>query len=166
MIDQPAADNHAPGEGGVSTTALREVNMTDDERSVNDYLASLSDERVVDDSRILIEMMRRISGQDPTLWNAGTIGFGRYHYKYDSGREGDSCPMSFYPRAGKITVYLLDGTVRHSDLLALLGKHTSSRVCLYIKRLGDIELPILEKIVRQSYEYIMSKDGQMHRALE
>ena len=136
------------------------------ERTVDGYLATINDEQIVDDSRVLIEMMHRISGQDPKLWNAGTIGFGEYHYKYDSGREGDSSPISFYPRKGKITVYLLDGTIRHSELLARLGKHTSTRVCVYIKRLSDIELPILEQIAQQSYEYIMSQDGRMHRALE
>ena len=136
------------------------------ERTVDGYLATIDDEQIVDDSRVLIEMMHRISGQDPKLWNAGTIGFGEYHYKYDSGREGDSSPISFYPRKGKITVYLLDGTIRHSELLARLGKHTSTRVCVYIKRLSDIELPILEQIAQQSYEYIMSQDGRMHRALE
>ncbi|HNF93534.1 MAG TPA: hypothetical protein PLQ75_02695, partial [Anaerolineales bacterium] len=70
------------------------------------------------------------------------------------------------PRKGKLTVYLMDGTVRHSELLTRLGKHTTSRVCIYIKRLSDIDLSILEQIVRQSYEYVKSQDGHMHRALE
>jgi hypothetical protein len=99
------------------------------------------------------------------MWNVGTIGFDSYHYKYDSGREGDCQIISFYPRKGKITVYLMDGTVRYSELLAQLGKHTTSRVCLYFKRLGDVQLPILEQIVQQSYEYVKSQDGHMHRAL-
>ena len=111
-------------------------------------------------------MMQRISGHEPKLWNMGTIGFDTYHYKYDSGREGDATPISFYPRRDKITIYLMDGTVRYSELLARLGKHTTSRVCVYIKRLSDVELPILEQIVQQSYEYIKSQDGHMHRALE
>jgi hypothetical protein len=136
-----------------------------DGRTVEEYLATL-DEQSLKDSRMLIGMMQRISGHEPTLWNAGTIGFGSYHYKYDSGREGDAQAMSFYPRKGKLTVYLMDGTVRYSALLSELGKHTTSRVCLYINRLSDIELPILEKIVRQSYEYVMSQDGHMHRAEE
>lgn len=135
-------------------------------RSVKEYIASLQDAQTVKDSRVLIEMMQRISGHEPKLWNVGTIGFDTYHYKYDSGREGDAAPMSFYPRKGKITIYLMDGTVHHSELLARLGKHTTSRVCVYIKQLSDVELPILEQIVRQSYEYVKSQDGHMHRALE
>jgi hypothetical protein len=137
-----------------------------DSSSVEDYIASLDDEQIAKDSQVLIEMMRQISGRAPKLWNIGTVGFDTYHYKYDSGREGDACPMSFYPRKGKITIYLMDGTARYSELLAKLGKHTTSRVCVYIKRLSDVELPILEKIVRESYKYVKSQDGHMHRALE
>lgn len=134
--------------------------------AVRDYLASLDDERTVKDSHALIEMMQRISGHQPKLWNAGTIGFDSYQYKYDSGRAGEGHAIGFYPRKGKITVYLMDGTTRHSELLARLGKHTTSRVCVYIKRLSDVELPVLEKIVKQSYDYIKSRDGHMHRVLE
>jgi hypothetical protein len=142
------------------------LNGPQDESSVEDYIASLDDEQTVRDTRVLIAMMQRLSGHRPHLWNVGTIGFDTYHYKYDTGREGDAVPMSFYPRKGKLTVYLMDGTARHSELLARLGKYTRSRVCLYIKRLSDIELPVLEQIVRDSYEYVKSQDGHMHRAVE
>lgn len=138
----------------------------DKEASVKDYLTSLNDEQTVKDSQVLIKMMRRISGHEPKLWNVGTIGFDTYHYKYDSGREGDACPMSFYPRKDKITVYLMDGTARYKDLLAKLGKHTTSRVCVYFYRLSDIDLTILEQIMQQSYEYVKSQDGHMHRAVQ
>ncbi len=133
---------------------------------VEDYVASL-DEQTAKDSHALIEMMQRISGHEPRLWNAGTIGFDTYHYKYDSGREGDGLVIGFYPRKGKITVYLMDGTARYSELLAKLGKHTTTGYCLYIKQLSDIELPILEQIMQQSYEYIQSKakDGPIDRIL-
>jgi hypothetical protein len=136
------------------------------DHSVKDFVASLDDEQTAKDCRVLIEMMQRISAHKPRMWNIGTIGFDTYHYKYDSGREGDSQTIGFYPRKGNITIYLMDGTVRYSALLARLGKHTTSRVCVYIKRLSDIQLPILEQIVQQSYEYIKSQDGHMHRALE
>jgi hypothetical protein len=137
-----------------------------DDSSVTEYIASLDDEQTAKDSQALIEMMQRISGQAPKMWNVGTIGFDTYHYKYDSGREGDAVPMSFYPRKGKITVYLMDGTARYAELLARLGKHSTSRVCIYIKRLSDIDLPVLEQIVRESYKYVKSQDGHMHRAVE
>src|SRR6185369_1689332 len=134
--------------------------------SVKVYLASL-DEQTVKDSLVLIEMMQRISGHKPEKWIVGTIGFDTYHYKYDSGREGDGHVIGFYPRKGKITVYLMDGTARHSELLAKLGKHTTTGYCVYIKRLSDIELPILEQIVQKSYQYIKSKskDGPITQIL-
>ena len=140
-------------------------NVPQAENAVENYIASLSDEQTVRETRVLIEMMQRVSGHRPKLWNVGTIGFDTYHFKYDSGREGDAVPMSFYPRKGKMTVYLMDGTARHTALLARLGKHTTSRVCVYVNRLSDIELPILEQIVRDSYEYVKSQDGHMHRAV-
>ncbi len=111
-----------------------------------------------------MEMMQRISGHDPRVWNVGTIGFDTYHFKYDSGREGDSHVLGFSPRTGKATIYLMDVTSRHSDLLARLGTHSTSRVCVYIKRLSDIQLPILEQVLQQPDEYIKSQDGHMHRA--
>ncbi|HEY1891816.1 MAG TPA: DUF1801 domain-containing protein [Steroidobacteraceae bacterium] len=131
-------------------------------KSVEDVIAALGDEEA-SDSRTLMEMMRRLSGSQPKLWNVGTIGFDEYHYQYEGGREGDGHALGFYPRKGKITVYLMDGTARHSRLLARLGKHTTSRVCVYIRRLGDVELPVLEKILQQSYQYLKAQSGHMHR---
>jgi len=136
------------------------------DKSVKNYIASL-DEQTVEDSQVLVEMMQRISGQEPELWNVGTIGFDTYHYKYDSGREGDGLVIGFYPRKGKITVYLMDGTARYSELLAKLGKHTTTGYCIYIKQLGDVELPILEQILQKSYDYIKaeSQKGPIDRIL-
>ena len=134
--------------------------------SIKEFVAALGDEQSIADCQALIAMMKRVSRHEPKLWNVGTIGFGSYHYKYDSGREGDSQAIGFYPRKGKITVYLMDGTSRHSELLTRLGKHTTSRVCVYIKRLSDIDLSVLEQIVQQSYAYIKSQDGHMQRIVE
>jgi len=137
------------------------------DESVRDYIASLQNAQAVKDSQVLTEMMRRVSGQEPRLWNVGTIGFDTYHYKYGSGREGDAIVIGFYPRKGKTTVYLMDGTARYASLLAKLGKHTATGYCIYIKQLSDIELSILEQIVQQSYEFIKakSKDGPIDRIL-
>jgi hypothetical protein len=146
--------------------ATSKSKTTQRDPSVKEFIDSLDDEQSVSDCHVLIEMMQRISGHKPKLWNVGTIGFDTYHFKYDSGREGDGQIIGFYPRKGKLTVYLMDGTVRYAELLARLGKHTTSRVCVYIKRLSDIELPILEQILQQSYQYVKSQDGHMHRAFE
>lgn len=136
------------------------------DKSVKAYMASL-DEETVKDSQVLTTMMERISGQVPKLWNVGTLGFDTYHYKYDSGREGDGLVIGFYPRKGKISVYLMDGVTRYADLLAKLGKHTTTGYCLYIKRLGDVDLGVLEQIVQKSYDNIksLSKDGPITKIL-
>ena len=126
-------------------------------RSIEPFIASIDDEQTLEDTRTLLEMMRRISGQEPTLWNVGTIGFGTYHYKYASGREGDGHTIGFYPRKGKLTVYLMDGTARHSELMESLGKHSTTGYCLNIKRLSDVDLAVLEQILRESYEYVEAK---------
>jgi len=134
---------------------------------VKDYIASLGDEQTIKDSQSLLKMMQRISGQKPKLTNEGTIAFDTYHYKYDSGREGDSLVIGFHPGKGKITIYLMDGTTRYSGLLAKLGKHTITGYCVYIKRLSDVEMPILEQILQKSYENIKSKskEGPINRIL-
>jgi len=142
--------------------------MTDlNGRSVDDYIASLGDEQAVKDSETLLGMMQRISGQEPTLWNVGTIGFGIYHYKYDTGREGDGHTIGFYPRKGKLTIYLMDGTARHSELLAQLGIHSTTGYCLYIRRLSDVDQRVLEQIVQESYDFVESKsqDGPIRQIL-
>jgi len=141
------------------------MNTNQNETLVKDYIASIEDEQMKKDCLVLIEMMRRISSHGPTLWNVGTIGFDTYHYKYDSGREGDGHVIGFYPRKGKITIYLMDGTERYSELLARLGRHTATGYCVYIRRLSDVELPVLEQIVQMSYENIKSHDGHINQIL-
>lgn len=135
-----------------------------DERNditVDQYITSIDDEGVQADARILAEIMLRISGEKPQLYGYGTIGYGVYHYHYASGRKGEAHTLAFYPRKGKITVYLMDGTTRHQKQLAKLGKHTTTGYCIYIKRLSDVELPVLEEIIQDSYDHITSlvKDG-------
>lgn len=131
--------------------------------SVADVISALRDEEAISDSRALMEMMHRISGSQPRLWNVGTVGFDEYHFQYESGRKGDGHALGFYPRKGKITIYLMDGTTRHSRSLARLGKHTTSRVCVYIKRLGDVDLSVLAKILEESYRYLKAQSGRVPR---
>lgn len=132
--------------------------------SVQEYIASL-DEQTAKDSKVLIEMMQKISGHEPKLWNVGTLGFDTYHYKYDSGREGDGLVIGFYPRKNKISVYLMDGTARYSELLTKLGMHTTTGYCIYIKNLKDIDLSILEQTLQLSYKHITSLPQPIDRIL-
>jgi hypothetical protein len=130
-----------------------------DERNditVEQYVKSLGDESLKNDAQTLIDVMQRISQQEPILYGIGTIGFGVYKYEYTSGRKGEAHTLGFYPRKGKITVYLMDGTARYAKLLTKLGKHTTTGYCIYFKRLSDIELPVLEQIIEQSFKHINS----------
>lgn len=131
-----------------------------------EYLATL-DPKTAADSQTLLTMMQRISSQKPKLENAGTLAFDSYHYKYDSGREGDALVIGFYPRKNKITVYLMDGTARHSELLTKLGKHSTTGYCIYIKQLTDVDLSVLEQIIKNSYDFIKlkSKNGPIDKIL-
>lgn len=135
--------------------------------SVQQYIESLDDELLRGDAQTIMEMMQRISGEDPILYGIGTIGYGVYKYEYASGRKGEAHTLGFYPRKGKITVYLMDGTARYSELLAKLGKHTTTGYCVYIKKLSDVKLPILQQILQQSYEHIesLSKSGPIDHIL-
>ncbi|MEO6109701.1 MAG: DUF1801 domain-containing protein [Candidatus Saccharimonadales bacterium] len=134
--------------------------------SAQDLLTAL-DADTLNDSKVLFEIMQRISNAEPKIWNEHTLGFDEYHYKYESGREGDNFIVGFYPRKGKITVYLMDGTARYSESLTNLGKHTTTGYCINIKRLNDIELPVLERILQSSYDNIKSKsrNGPIDRIL-
>lgn len=133
------------------------------ELSVTDFIASL-DERSAQDSEGLITMMRHVSGHEPQMWGPGTVGFDSYHYKYDSGREGDSHVIGFRPGKGKITIYLMDGTARYTELLGRLGKHKTSQVCLYINHLSDVDASVLTQVMQESYDYVKSQDASRDRA--
>lgn len=126
--------------------------------TVEEYLASI-DGPVAKDARVLLNMMHKISGQEPILYGIGTLGFGVYKYEYQSGRKGEAHTLAFYPRKGKITVYLMDGTTRYKELLAKLGKHSTTGYCIYIKQLSDVDLPTLEQIIEQSYANITSQSA-------
>ena len=102
------------------------------------------------DARTMLDVMARVTGEPPRLW--GTIvGFGSYHYRYASGREGDGPAAAFAPRKAALVVYLVDGIGGHADLLGRLGPHATGVSCLYMKDLAAIDLAVLERIIARSY---------------
>lgn len=135
--------------------------------TIKEYIASIDDHVTRSDAMLLFEMMSKTSGEEPILYGVGTIGFGVFRYTYDSGRKGESHILGFYPRKGKITVYLTDGTTRYTSLLTTLGKHTITGYCIYIKKLDDIDISVLEQILKQSYDNMIlkSKDGPVTKIL-
>jgi len=118
--------------------------------SVDSYIDAIGDEQRRDDCRTLVKLMSKITGEPPVMWGTGIVGFGNYHYRYASGHEGDSCLSGFASRKGDISIYVTAGFAGREPLLAKLGKHKTGKVCLYIKRLADIDLRKLESIVEDS----------------
>ena len=102
----------------------------------------------------LLGLMQRVTGEEPAMWGPSIIGFGTYHYKYASGREGDAPAAGFSPRKPASTIYLADGTGAYTEQLARLGEHTTSVSCLYLKNLEKVDLGVLEEIVRDSYQRV------------
>jgi hypothetical protein len=133
--------------------------------SVADFINSLGDARVISDCQKLIEIMSKVSGHEPKMWGPAIIGFDKYHYHYESGREGDSPVIAFSPRKGKLTVYKdMEDMDRHPELFARLGKHATSKVCIYIKQLSDIDAAVLAQILEKSYSHTKSLADNEHRS--
>jgi hypothetical protein len=122
--------------------------------SVESFLKAIQDEQVRNDCWTIVDIMQKATKAKPQMWGAGIVGFGSYHYKYASGREADWMLTGFSPRKQNITLYLMGGFDNHSELLAQLGKHSCAKSCLYIKRLSDVHLPTLRKLVKSSVQYM------------
>ena len=116
--------------------------------SVENFLKQISDEERREDCFAVAKIMEEITGEKPKMWGPSIVGFGSYHYKYASGREGDWPEMGFSPRKKDLTLYIMMGFEKHADLMEKLGKHTNSKSCLYIKRLSDVHIPTLKKLMK------------------
>jgi hypothetical protein len=128
--------------------------------SVAAYLEAIEDASRRRDCMELAALMRRVTGCEPKMWGSSIVGFDSYHYRYASGHEGDSCVVGFSSRKGDISVYLLAGYEGAEALLAQLGKHKIGKACLYIKRLADVQLPILDQLVVRSVAEIKRRYPQ------
>jgi uncharacterized protein DUF1801 len=107
-----------------------------------------------EDARTVCAMMERLSGRPPVMWGGSIIGFGQYHYKYESGREGDSLMTGFSPRKTALTLYVMGGFKQRPDLMERLGKYKTGKSCLYVKRLSDIDMDVLEELVAADIAYM------------
>lgn len=131
--------------------AKRDPAMRRTSSSVEGFLARVPDERRREDARRLCAMMQDITGEPPVMWGASIIGFGTYHYRYASGHEGDSPLASFAPRRQHLAIYLVGGfETRHRSVLAALGRHTTGKGCLYVRRLDDVDQQALGDLIDRS----------------
>jgi len=116
--------------------------------SVEKFLNKVSDEERRADCFAVAKIMEEISGEKPKMWGPSIVGFGSYHYKYASGHEGDWPMMGFSPRKKDLTLYIMRGFEKHAELMERLGKHSTGKSCLYIKRLSDVHIPTLKKLMK------------------
>ncbi len=127
--------------------------------SVLEFLSSVDPQTRKEDAFTLLKIMEELSGEKAIMWGDSIIGFGTYHYKYESGREGDFLRIGFSPRKTALSLYFSSGINRYPTLLEKLGKHKTGKSCLYVKKLADIDLAVLEKIIRASLAYMKEKYG-------
>jgi len=118
--------------------------------SVATYLAAIADETRRKDCEALTKLMTKATKEKPKMWGTSIVGFGNYHYRYESGREGDTCLVGFSSRKGDISVYGLGSSPEHEQLLAQLGKHKMGKGCLYISRMSDVDRGVLERLIVSS----------------
>jgi hypothetical protein len=120
------------------------------EVSAESHIAGIADEEKRNDALTLLALMRRVTNQEPRMWGPTIVGFGSYHYKYASGHEGDSALAGFAVRGSELVVYIAAGFEGRDVLLAKLGKHRTGKVCVYVRRLANVDLRVLETLVARS----------------
>ena len=124
--------------------------------SVGEFLTSVENKRRREDGFTVLEMMKKITGLEPEMWGPSIIGFGSYHYKYESGREGDIFLTGFSPRKQSLSLYIMDEFDGCDDLLTKLGKHRKGASCLYINKLADVNNDVLRELVQRSFKHSKS----------
>ena len=127
--------------------------------NVDAFLVGVENPRRREDARRLLALMQEVTGELPKMWGATIVGFGSYHYRYASGREGDWPVVGFAPRKQNLVLYIMPGFTRYSALLAKLGKHRTGKSCLYVNKLDDIDPRILEELVRESVAEMKRRYG-------
>ncbi len=137
-----------------------EIKTKKTEASVKKFLEGVEDEQKRKDSQALVKMMEKASGFSPKMWGESIVGFGEYHYKYASGHEGDTCIIGFSPRKAALTLYVMLGLYQHGDMLSKLGKYKLGKGCLYIKRLSDVDLKVLEEFLNFAVHDVESKKSE------
>ena len=136
---------------------MAELKTRPTDESVERFLSKIADERTREDCRTIARIMQKITKAKPTMWGPSIVGFGRYHYRYASGREADWLLTGFSPRKQNLTLYIMSGFTRYDALLGKLGKHKTGKSCLYIKRLEDVDLTVLETLIKESVAYMKKK---------
>ncbi|MEQ9310772.1 MAG: DUF1801 domain-containing protein [Balneolaceae bacterium] len=124
------------------------------ELSVSDYLDAINNPQRKEDCWVIHDLMKKITGKTPRMWGTSIVGFGSYHYKYDSGREGDMPATGFSNRKQAITMYIMGGFKKHDELLKKIGPHKTGKSCFYIKKMSDIDIDVLSVLILESVKAV------------
>lgn len=138
---------------------MAELKTRPNDGDVDAFLESVDDPKRREDCRAVVELMADVTGEPPRMWGDSIIGFGQYHYVYDSGREGDWFLTGVSPRKQSLTVYIMAGFDRYDALMDRLGKHRTGQSCLYINRLEDVDTGTLRELIRSSVAHLRAKYG-------
>jgi hypothetical protein len=137
---------------------MAELKTKVNDASVDDFINAVEDETKRADSKTLVTLFTKITGEQPKMWGSSIIGFGQYHYKSErSSQEGDWALTGFSPRKQALTLYLMIGYNNYDDLLAKLGKYTTGKGCLYIKRLSDVDMKVLQSLIEKSVAFMRAQ---------
>jgi hypothetical protein len=139
---------------GMEHEIMAELKTRETNASVAEFINSISDEVKRSDAQTIVKLMEEVTGEKPRMWGDSIVGFGHYHYRYASGREGDWFLVGFSPRKQNLTLYIMSGFDDYEDLRAQLGKHTVGKSCLYVKKLADVDEPTLRELIRQSVDHM------------
>lgn len=136
------------------------IKTTVNDADVTKFINQVTDETKRQDTFTLLEIFSRITGEEPKMWGSSIIGFGQYHYKSEKSRqEGDWMLTGFSPRKQNLTLYIMPGFDNYTDLLKYLGKHKTSKGCLYINKLADVDQKTLEKLIQKSFKDMKDKNN-------
>jgi len=138
---------------------MAELKTKPNDKSVTDFLNSVKNDTKREDSFTILELMKEVTGVEPIMWGDSIIGFGSYHYKYTSGREANWFLTGFSPRVQNLTLYIMDGFDEYDALLGKLGKHSTGKSCLYVKRLENIDLDVLREMVEKSVAHMQATNA-------
>ena len=134
---------------------MAELKTKPNDGNVDVFLNSVENERKRQDSFKILELMKEVTGEEPKMWGTSIVGFGSYHYKYASGREGDWFVTGFSPRKQSLTLYIISGFTEYESLLGDLGKHKTGKSCLYINKLDDVNLEVMRELVQKSVDQMV-----------
>lgn len=138
---------------------MAELKTKPHDGDVDAFLGTVEHEGRRQDCQTLRDLMTEITGAPAKLWGPSIVGFGSYHFRYDSGREGDWFLSAFSPRKRNLTLYIMAGFSRYEELLGRLGKHKTGKSCLYVNKLADLDMVVLETLIRASVEHLRPKDS-------